>query len=150
MRLGGTETAPLLAGLAEEYERRYGASHEMSTTHAGEFVPPDGGFLVLLDEGRTLAGGGIRRLSADTCEVKRMWTAPGERRRGHASTVLRGLEELARSLGYTRLWLETGPAQPEALAMYERAGYRPISVYGRYPVARAFEKELTAPETGEP
>lgn len=139
VRISDEAAAPLLAALAEEYQQRYGANHEMTTTTAEDFDPPGGGFLVLLDGGTTIAGGGIRRRSADICEVKRMWTAPERRRQGHATTVLRALESLARSRGYARVWLETGPAQPEALAMYVQAGYERIPVYGRYPSARAFE-----------
>ena len=143
MRVGDPAVVPLLTALGEEYQRRYGVNHEMTSTRAEEFDPPGGGFLVLQHEGRTVAGGGIRRWSADTCEVKRMWTAPDQRRRGHAMVILRGLEDLARSRGYGRVRLETGPAQPEALALYTRAGYTRIPVYGRYPLARAFELVLS-------
>jgi GNAT superfamily N-acetyltransferase len=142
VRLGDPATAPLLAALGDEYLRRYGARDEMATTTVAEFDPPTGGFLVLVDGQQTVAGGGIRRWSADTCEVKRMWTAPAHRRRGLATTVLRALEQLARDRGYTRVILETGPAQPEAEAMYAYAGYRRIPVYGRYPSALAFEHRL--------
>ena len=144
MHLGDPVTAPLLAGLAAEYLERYGASDEMATTTETEFDPPGGGFLVLLEGGETLAGGGIRRWSPGTCEVKRMWTAPGHRRRGLAATLLRALEQLARDRGYARVILETGPAQPEALALYTAAGYERIPVYGRYPSALAFERQLGA------
>jgi GNAT superfamily N-acetyltransferase len=142
VRLDDAAVAPLLAGLAHEYERLYGASDEMTTTQAEEFEPPAGGFLVLVDGGRTIAGGGIRRSSADTCEVKRMWTAPDRRREGHAMTILHALEALAHRLGYARVRLETGPRQPDAQALYTRAGYVRIPVYGRYPSALAFERVL--------
>jgi hypothetical protein len=38
--------------------------------------------------------------------------------------------------------LQTGPRQPEAHALYRRRGYVERAVYGRYPDATAFEKEL--------
>jgi GNAT superfamily N-acetyltransferase len=142
VRLTDAAVGPVLTALAQEYQQRYGASHEMTTTKADEFDPPGGGFLVLVDGGQTIAGGGIRRATADTCEVKRMWTAPDRRRQGHAATILHSLEGLARELGYARVRLETGPAQPEAMALYTRAGYARIPVYGRYPSARAFELVL--------
>lgn len=142
VRLTDTEVAPLLNALAREYQRRYGASHEMTSTRPEEFDPPHGAFLALIDRGQTIAGGGFRRWSADTCEIKRMWTAPDRRRQGHAATILHALEQLARERGYARLRLETGPAQPEALALYTQAGYGRIPVYGRYPSARAFELVL--------
>ena len=118
----------------------------MTSVEAQEFEPPDGVFLVLLEHGVIVAGGAIRRLSVDTCEVKRMWTAPEHRRKGHASAVLAALEEAARNRGYSRLRLETGPAQPEARTLYERRGYRHIPTYGKYEQATAFELLLHAEE----
>ena len=44
--------------------------------------------------------------------------------------------------GYHTLRLETGPAQPEALALYERVGYLRIPTFGRYRDAIAFERSL--------
>jgi len=139
VRPSDPEAEPLLKGLTEEYESRYGRQNEMTSVEAQEFEPPDGVFLVLLERGATVAGGALPRLSADTCEVKRMWTAPEHRRKGLASAVLDALEDVARDRGYSRLRLETGPAQPEARALYERRGYRHIPTYGQYEQATAFE-----------
>lgn len=139
IRLSDPEALPLLHGLSGEYERRYGSADEISSVDVREFEPPHGVFLVLLDQGLTVAGGGVRRLSLDTCEVKRMWTSPDHRRNGLASAILDALEIVAREHGYTWLKLETGPAQPEAQSLYEGRGYRSIPTYGRYEQARAFE-----------
>ena len=65
-------------------------------------------------------------------EVKRMYTAPAARRRGVSRAILRYLEAAARDLGYGRLQLETGTAQPEALALYESEGWHRITPYGHY------------------
>jgi len=134
--------APLLADLAAEYERRYGPVDVMADADPEEFDAPTGAFVVLLDDGQAVAGGGIRRVDADTSEVKRVWTSPGHRRQGHARTVLTALEGAARDRGYTRVRLETGPAQPEAVALYQDLGYRQIPLYGRYQAAVAFERRL--------
>jgi len=133
---------PLLEGLAEEYQRRYGDGGEMASVGAEEFEPPDGAFLVLMEHGATVAGGALRRLSSDSCEIKRMWTSPAHRRKGYASAVLDELENAARQRGYTFLRLETGPAQPEARSMYERRGYSRIPTYGPYQQAKAFGCKL--------
>jgi GNAT superfamily N-acetyltransferase len=134
--------APLLEWLASAYRTWYGAADEVAD---GEFAPPSGAFVVLVDEtGETVAGGGFRRVADDVCEVKRVWTAPGHRRRGHASRVLAELERLAAERGYRRLRLETGPAQPEAEAMYRARGYRHTPWHAHYPSGLAFEKDLTA------
>jgi GNAT superfamily N-acetyltransferase len=114
----------------------------MASVQAHEFEPPDGEFLVLVEKDVVIAGGGIRRLSPDTCEVKRMWTAPDHRGRVYASAVLDELEQEAIKRGYATLRLETGPAQPEARRLYENRGYSRIPAYGRYVQATAFEHSL--------
>jgi len=144
VRLTDPEVAPLLTDLGREYEERYGHGEGDSVhdVEADAFDPPNGGFIVLLDGANTVAGGGLRRLNESTCEVKRMWTNPVYRRAGHASTVLTALEELARELGYRNVRLETGHAQPEALALYRRLGYREIGNYGIYDRATGFERSF--------
>ena len=134
--------APLLRALEVEYHTRYGGNDELGQTGPSDFAPPEGAFLVLLDGDVTAAGGGYRAHGPGVCEVKRMWTHPDYRRRGLAVRVLDALEELAESAGYVRLVLETGPAQPEAVALYEHRGYDRIPVYGRYPDAIAFATAL--------
>lgn len=148
---GDPQVTPLIAGIRSEYTQRYGPDAD-DDVDALEFDPPDGAFLILLDDKTgdahgapvTVAGGGIRRFDEVTCEIKRMWTNSDYRRQGHAMTVLAELESIARELGYQRLLLETGPAQPEALALYRRLGYRETGPYGRYPHAHGFERTLSA------
>ena len=56
------------------------------------------------------------------------------------------LEARARAAGYTRIVLETGSRQPEAIALYSSSGYTPIASYGFYrngPLNRCFGKDLT-------
>ena len=60
---------------------------------------------------------------------------PKARGRGHASRLLKGLEEEARRLGYVIARLDTGVHQPVAQAMYERAGYAPIGNFNANPFA---------------
>ena len=150
MRMTDPLVGPVLDGLAGEYAERYGEIDEMATVDAAEFDPPTGTFVVLIDGGEVLAGGGLRRVADDTCEVKRMWTAAGHRRKGYASRVLTGLEDAARAVGYSTLLLETGPLQPEAIALYTDRSYHRIPYYGRYPDALAFRLDLRgSPEPGQ-
>jgi GNAT superfamily N-acetyltransferase len=150
VRLSDALVAPLLAGLAAEYQARYGANDELSRAQASEFEPPGGGFFVLLDAGVTAAGGGFRPHAEGVCEVKRMWTNPVYRRQGLAARILDALEEAATGAGYRGLVLETGPRQPEAAALYEGRGYRRIPFYGHYPQALAFAVDLTRPSREVP
>jgi GNAT superfamily N-acetyltransferase len=140
--LSDAEAAPLLDGLTDEYDARYGENVEMTRAGPDEFDPPAGLFIVFMDGEVTAAGGGFRRHDTATCEVKRMWTHPGYRRKGLAVRVLDELESAASEVGYTRLILETGPRQPEAESLYAARGYERIEYYGHYPEARAFSCDL--------
>jgi ribosomal protein S18 acetylase RimI-like enzyme len=42
------------------------------------------------------------------------------------------VDAIARRLGADRIKLETGPRQPEAIAVYERAGFGRIPSYSPY------------------
>jgi hypothetical protein len=59
-----------------------------------------------------------------------------------AKAVLAGLEDTARSHGWTTLRLETGPRQPEAVGLYLSTGYRPIAAFGGYVGAPDAEDSL--------
>jgi GNAT superfamily N-acetyltransferase len=73
-----------------------------------------------------VAGGAFRRYDETTAELKRIWTASTHRKRGYGKLVVAELERAARQRGYRRVYLTTGPRQPEAVALYLSAGYRPL------------------------
>ncbi|WP_033212101.1 GNAT family N-acetyltransferase [Kitasatospora phosalacinea] len=126
--LGDPLTEPLVRELTHEYVTRYGPGgrEEMARYGAEEFAPPHGLLLLLLRDGEPVAGGAYRRYDADTAEVKRMWTAAAHRRQGLGLRVLAELEDAARETGYRRIFLTTGPRQPEAKGLYLAAGYTPL------------------------
>ena len=95
--------------------------------------------------GETIGCAGLRRHGDGAVEVKRMFVRVEHRRRGHARRMLAALEDWARDRGSNRVVLETGTAQPEAIALYESAGYLPIDGFGHYqdsPLSRSFAKDL--------
>ncbi|MET9250440.1 GNAT family N-acetyltransferase [Nonomuraea sp. NPDC051941] len=117
--------APLLAGLQLEYTSRYGPNDELARYPESEFAPPYGAFLIVVSGGETVAGGAFRRYDAATAEVKRVWTHPRHRREGLGRLVVRELEREALRRGYGRIYLTTGPRQPEAVRLYLASGYDP-------------------------
>ena len=94
-----------------------------------DFSPPAGAFLVVYAGGKPVAGGGLKRDEDGVAEIKRMYVAPRMRGQGLGRRLLEELEEKARELGYARIRLDTGARQPEAQALFERAGYHPIGNY---------------------
>ncbi|MFJ4676118.1 MULTISPECIES: GNAT family N-acetyltransferase [unclassified Kitasatospora] len=127
--LGDPLTAPLIRELTHEYVTRYGPEgrQEMDRHGAAEFTPPDGLLLLLLRDGEPVAGGAYRRHQDEgTAELKRMWTSAAHRRQGLGRRVLAELEAAAGQAGYRRIFLTTGPRQPEAEALYLATGYTPL------------------------
>ena len=121
---------PLIDGLTVEYDTRYGslfggAGEEMRRYPAEEFAAPGGALLMVLEDGRSVAGGAYRRYDEHTAELKRIWTHHEHRRRGLARFVLAQLEAEALRSGSRRLYLTTGPRHPEAKHLYLATGYRP-------------------------
>ncbi|MFE2237179.1 GNAT family N-acetyltransferase [Streptomyces sp. NPDC059442] len=140
---------PLLDELAYEYNLRYGSADDLDRYPPEEFATPGGAFLLLLEQGRPVAGGAYRRYDDGTAELKRIWTHSAHRRRGLARRVLTVLEREAADAGYTRIFLTTGPRQPEAKGLYLAAGYRPLFDVSADPESIGplpFEKHLETPK----
>jgi GNAT superfamily N-acetyltransferase len=76
--------------------------------------------------------GAFKKYAEGIAEVKRMYVKPGYRRQGIAQMVLKELEKWSAEAGYQTLILETGKAQPEAIALYKASGYERIPNYGQY------------------
>ncbi|GIJ45753.1 N-acetyltransferase [Virgisporangium aliadipatigenens] len=134
------------AALAE-LGRRYGGDGDSGPLSPEDLAPPRGTFLVAYVDGEPAGCGGWRTVDGmpGTAEIKRMYTDPRFYRRGVATAVLRALEDSARNAGMTRMVLETGTAQPEAMALYEKAGYGRIEGFGYYadyPSNRAYARDL--------
>ena len=121
----------LVAAVQQEYVVRYGGPDE-TPVDAAEFAPPGGVFLVGYLGSRAVATGGLRAVDAVTLEIKRMFVVAECRGRGLSRQVLGALEDRARRLGATRVVLETGERQPEAMRLYETSGYERIEGFGHY------------------
>jgi GNAT superfamily N-acetyltransferase len=100
-----------------------------------ELRPPGGAYLVGFAGDDAVAGGGLRRLTDEVAEIKRMYVRPRARSRGVARSLLAALEEAAVSLGYAAARLDTGPKQAHGLELYRSAGYVDVEPYNDNPFA---------------
>lgn len=130
----------LVDRVQQEYVQRYGGPDD-SPLNRDEFSPPNGHFIVRYQEGRPVAMGGWRfgaaargalDFSGQVVELKRMYVVPENRGRGLARGLLHYLEQTAAAAGADWMVLETGSAQPEAVALYESCGYQPVPAFGHY------------------
>lgn len=137
-----------------EYAARYGDEGDVTPLDPSMFAPPRGLYLLAYDGlGRPAATGGWRTQDENDegyangdAELKRMYVVPEARGLGLARHILAALEEDARAAGRIRMVLETGTAQPEAIALYTSSGYEPCAKFGHYrgyENSRCFAKPLT-------
>lgn len=123
----------LIGALNAELDSRYpeeGANFfRLDAEEVGE---GRGAFLVAYLDGRPIGCGAVRRIEPSVAEIKRMYVAPGARGGGVGRQILFALEDETRRLGACRLVLETGPRQPEAMALYSHVGFVEIPLFGEY------------------
>jgi GNAT superfamily N-acetyltransferase len=154
---GHPDAMQLIAEVQAEYVVRYGGP-DVTPLDPLMFAPPLGSFYVgylPLEAGERPVATGAWRVHDDievfgtrrTAEIKRMYVVPALRARGLARRMLAHLEQTAAAAGHQAMILETGAAQPEAIALYESSGYTPIPSFGYYkdaPMNRCFAKPLAA------
>lgn len=112
-------------------------------------ITPETRFLVARATGRAVGCGAVmmhRDAGGETYgEIKRMWVDPAARKQKAGAKIVAALEAIARAEGLAALRLETGISQPEALALYRRAGYAVCDPFGDYkadPLSVFMEKRL--------
>lgn len=145
----------LVEEVQQEYVVRYGGRDD-TPLDPSMFDPPRGAFFVGYVDDVPLATGALRLRddvlalgSRTTAEIKRMYVAPAARRTGLARRMLAHLEAAAQAAGAEVMILETGLAQPEAIALYMSSGYVPVDKFGYYkdaPLSRCFARRLAASE----
>ena len=88
--------------------------------------------VVAFKDNEAVACGAFKNFSDSTVEIKRMYVVENLRGQGIAQKVLAELEKWAGELNFSSCILETGKKQPEAIRLYQKAGYTIIKNYGQY------------------
>jgi DNA-binding MarR family transcriptional regulator len=108
------------------------------------FDPPAGTLVVGRSDDIVVGCGGLLTFEPGIGEIKRMWVDPAWRGLGLARRLLADLECRSSGMDHRFVRLDTNAVLVEAIAMYESAGYVPISRYCANPYAhRWFEKSLS-------
>jgi GNAT superfamily N-acetyltransferase len=143
-------TSPMARALISDLNAELAAMYpEEGANHfrldADEVAPGRGAFVAARAGGRLVGCGAVRRIDAETAEVKRMFVKREARGQGIGRLLLATLEGEALLLGARRLVLETGERQDAALALYGRAGFVRIPPFGEYvgsPLSVCMGKDL--------
>jgi putative acetyltransferase len=96
-------------------------------------------------DGEVAGCGAFVNQGGEYAEIKRMFVLPEFRGLKLGRRILEELENRARASGLALARLETGIHQPEALLLYERAGYQRCGPFGDYsedPLSIFMEKKL--------
>jgi GNAT superfamily N-acetyltransferase len=122
-----------------ELSARYGTPEDEPATlrDPAAFRAPSGAFVGLAVDGVAAGCGGVCRYDdardgESLGELKAIYVLPLHRGHGYGRLIVQTLEARAARIGYHALRLETGDAQPEAIALYRSLGYSQIERYGRY------------------
>jgi putative acetyltransferase len=139
--VAGTDPALLALTTAQQAElaAMYGEDQPLVALH------PDISFTLLLLDGAPVGCVGLQPVSPGLGEIKRMYVDPSARGWGLSRALLKAVESEARRIGLTRLRLETGTRQHEAIALYTNHGYEPIAPYPPFENEQAslcFAKDL--------
>jgi GNAT superfamily N-acetyltransferase len=137
----GTDPDVLALASAQQAElaAMYGDDQPLVALH------PDIAFILLTLNGTPVGCVGLQPVSPGVGEIKRMYVDPSSRGWGLSRVLLTAVESEARAAGLTRLRLETGTQQVEAIALYTNHGYLPTPPYPPFetePASLCFAKDL--------
>lgn len=99
----------------------------------GVFGPPDGRLVLATHSGMAVGCGAFRRMTPDTCEMKRMFVRPEFRGMGIGRQLAETLIVAAREAGYGVMRLETTQFMEAAIALYASLGFRTCQPYYEIP-----------------
>jgi putative acetyltransferase len=127
--------SPSSSALIEELDRHLNQLYPAESNHLMDLnalCAPDVRFFVAERGGESLGCGAVKQFTGYT-EIKRVYVAPRARGLGIAKRIIETLEAATRAAGVSVMRLETGIYQPDAIALFEKAGFTRCPRFGDYP-----------------
>jgi putative acetyltransferase len=107
----------------------------------GRYAPPSGCLLLAMDGEAPAGCVALRDLGGGTCEMKRLYVAPGCRGRGVGGLLVGEVLRRGERAGYRRMVLDSMPEMAEAIALYRRHGFVETDPYWGHPTGHAIFME---------
>lgn len=96
----------------------------------GPYASPDGAILLAEVDGDAAGVVAVKPLDADgVCEMKRLYVTPSHRGAGVGRALGRAILDVARTLGYDVMRLDTVASMSAARALYTSLGFEERSAY---------------------
>jgi putative acetyltransferase len=143
-----SHTNPILLDLIAKLDQDLMQRYPIEEIHVVDFNDPSVEqitFVIAFEGVMPVGCGALRPIDAEITELKRFFVEKEYRNRGIASRLLAFLEKHAKEAGYSRIRLETGAPQPEAIALYTKYGYYSIEPFGEYKNSKGslcYEKKI--------
>lgn len=100
----------------------------------GEYVAPQGCLFYAEADGQPAGCVGIRPVSGEICELKRLYVEPVFRNRGIGRALVLAAIRAARKIGYRRVLLDTLPTMRMAVRLYRELGFTEAPAYYSTPL----------------
>jgi len=103
----------------------------------GKYAPPGGEILLAQDVNGVVVGCvAVRPLDPPSCcEMKRLYVLPAGRGLGIGKKLVNAILEIAGSLGYNEIKMDTLVSMVEAISFYTKAGFIPTVPYYNTPLS---------------
>ncbi|KFU82987.1 GNAT family N-acetyltransferase [Amycolatopsis lurida] len=135
--------------IASRYYERQVTEDELDVLleeqHSRDMVPPTGAFLLAWRDGVLAGCAGLRVMTPEITELKRVFLRKSERGKGGAALLVAAAEDVARGLGATLIRLDTRDDLVEARALYARLGYETVEPFNDDPFAHHYFAKSLAP-----
>ncbi len=131
----GRADEPDTLRLVAELDAYLGGLYPAESNHGlttEQLARPNVRLFLVRHAGEALGCGAFVNVGGAYAEIKRMYVRPASRGLKLGRRLLEFVEDRARVEGLPLARLETGIAQPEALALYERCGYVRRGPFGDY------------------
>ena len=121
-----------LLGQSDDYLRALYPAESNHLVSADVLGTERAAFLAARRDGKLLGSIALLVIAPGHAEMKRMFVRVEARGIGIGRRLLNALEEVACHRSITRISLETGIRQPEAIGLYRASGYQDCPPFGDY------------------